>query len=88
MISKIFSTGKFSSGLVVGLLMGAILTACAGMKVYSSRPDLGGMYRKQDNELIKYADTKDWKAMTNDDFQEFLVKYAACQKELKECRDR
>lgn len=77
----------FSTGLVLGLFLGMLLTACGAIKIYKSDPDRGGAYRKQDNELVLYRDTKDWALIPPDDMQEITTKYASCQKELEECQN-
>jgi hypothetical protein len=46
---------------------------------------MGGFYRIQDKELVKYEETENWAGMKQDDFNELLTKYSACQTELKNC---
>jgi hypothetical protein len=78
-------TDRFILGLTIGLLLGLTLTACAAIKVYVSKPSMGGFYRIQDKELVKYEETENWAGMKQDDFNELLTKYSACQTELKNC---
>lgn len=42
------------------------------VKVYMSRPDLGGMVRLQENEKVPYDQTQGWFAMTPSDFEALI----------------
>lgn len=63
--------------LVVSLiLLSCKTTGNIPVKVYVSKPDKGGIYRKQENEIITYDKTDGYFCMSGPDF-EVLLKW--CQ---------
>lgn len=51
------------------------------IKIYYSRPDLDGVYRKQDDELIRYQDTEGYRCLNPSDWEAVLNYVKACQVE-------
>jgi len=77
--------GARSTFLVLLASLGLVAAAPQGcahagkVKVYFSRPDLGGVYRKQENELVKYEETNAYRCVTPEDWQVILNLIQSCQ---------
>lgn len=78
---------KISSGKATffcGVLVVAGVTSCAAalkVKIYFSRPDLGGIYRAQDKELLKYEATEGYRCVSPSDWEAILNIVKGCNKE-------
>lgn len=73
------SAHLFLFGLAL-VLVGVTAPNCAttpdptDIKVYFSRPDLGGIYRGQDEELIPYSETAAYRCLTPEHWALLLQK--------------
>lgn len=75
-ISKILLTSSLIAGSFV-------LGACGkelGVKIFRSKTDLGGIYRAQDKELIKYENTEGYFCVSESDMRKLVEAYSACKK--------
>lgn len=50
-----------------------------GIKIYISKPELGGIYREQEKELILYPDTTNYFCVNENDFKKLIEAYKACE---------
>jgi hypothetical protein len=49
------------------------------VKIYYSRPDLGGIYREQDKEVVKYEATEGFRCVSPADWEAILHYMKACK---------
>lgn len=42
------------------------------VKVYVSKPEQGGLVRNQDNELVQYADSENYRCLNKEDFDKLI----------------
>ena len=77
---------------LIGVLIGMLITLAAcdeslNVKAWFSRPDLGGIFRGQKNELMKYSETAGYICYSGADHTAIQTAYRVCKEELKKCQD-
>lgn len=69
--------------LIISSLFGAMILGACGkdlaVKIYQSRFDLGGLYRGQNKELIKYQDSSGFYCVSEDDLRKLIEAYKSCR---------